>query len=143
MSLFNAYYQKKVLPQKAEKNQYVQLFKNRVDRRSYEKTVRILEGQILEQNPSMSSALTFSMVCLLVGEDSQCPSGDAKYVRELVKKAAQGHPKTYNYILGTLAQMCFARDTRPWYCSKKPTGKINPEGEEIDVTIYWVRPEDA
>lgn len=143
MSLFNAYYQKKITPSQAAKNQYIQLFKNRVDPRSYKKAVEIFKGQILEQNPAMSSALTFSMVCLLVGEDSQCPSGDAKYVRELVKKAAHGHPKTYNYIMGTLAQMCFAEDSRTWYCSKKPTGKINPEGEEIEVTIYWVRPEDA
>lgn len=139
MSLFHANYQKKYKPGSFQENPYMLLLAERIHVRSWDKLVRIFDEQIANISPSQSSALEFGMLATLVGWNSKCPSGDATYVWETVWKAAKGHQKTANYMLGTFAQWRFAEDSRQWLCFKKDTDRKNIDGEDMTVTIYWVK----
>lgn len=125
-------------PIAAEENKYVQLFKSRVAKATFDKTVRILDEAIRSINPSKKSALNFAMLATLVGHNCVTPTRDSNYVWETVFRAAKQHDRTGNYILGCLAMWRFCLDDRDWNAFKQDTGIENELGEEITRTVYWV-----
>ena len=140
MSLYHVLKGKKLKPESLEVNEYVQLLRSRINPRSFEKMIRIFDEQIQGTSPSESSALTFAMLATLVGHSAVCPTRDSDYVWRKVEMAGRAHTRTCNYMLGCFAQWRFALDGRDWCCYKKETGKQNEIGEDIAVTIYWIKP---
>lgn len=138
MSLFHVDYHRKVKPLSAEENEFVQLFRKRVHPSVWLKVLDIFDERIQELSPSQKSALTFAMLASLMGYQRE--DADSQYVWQHVWKAARGHQKVANYMLGCLAMWRFTLDDRSWIAAKKPTDRLNAEGEEMAVTIYWVAP---
>lgn len=142
MSLFHVGRWKELKPEELEENEYVQLLKERLNPRSFEKMIRIFDEQIQSASPSEANALTFAMLATLVGHSAECPTVDSNYVWRKVEEAGRSHTRTCNYMLGCFAQWRFSLDERKWLCYKKESGRQNEFGEEMAVTIYWVKKED-
>ena len=136
MSLYHFDYNKDLKPENLLDNPYILLLGARCGAEEFNELVSIFDGQIAAIAPSKKSALSFAMLATLVGYKADCT--DKQYVWDTVFKAAKGHDKTANYMLGCLAQWRFSVDTRKWLCCKQDQNKTNEDGEDVFVTIYWV-----
>ena len=140
LSRFNPSKNTLLSPSKLEKGDLIELLKRKLNARSFAKMCRIFDEQIASINPSASSALTFGMLATLVGRDAVCPTTDANYVWRKADEVAGGDSKLTHLILGAFAQWRFACDSRDWICARKDSNRVNEEGEDIYVTIYWIPP---
>lgn len=141
MSLYHMNYNRKIRPTTLEKNTYIDLAKKRLNKRSFDKMVQLLDDALVLESPSEKTSLTWTRLSKVLGFNSQAVTvGDSNYLWDKAFEMAKGHEKTAKILLGCMFQWRVANDSRPWIAAVQDSDKLNEDGELITYTSYWIRP---